>query len=34
MNDCNKKKNVSILLLGCTDLFLNYIESILYYAVE
>ena len=34
MNDLLKKKNKYMLILGETELYIKYIESILYYALE
>jgi len=34
MNDLSKKTNKNILLIGHNDLFLKYLESILYYGFQ
>ena len=34
MNDLLKKKNKNMLILGETELYIKYIESIFYYALE
>ena len=34
MNDLSKKKNKHLLILGETELYIKYLESIIYYALD